>query len=147
VAPAAQAPAAPAPTVRAMKSVETRTWAVAIRGEGARRWMLRRAPEGRPLAASALASSFRVTLDAEGRVTAVRALDARIVQPALLEFVRGLVFTPVENAARSAGGSVADGFARDREQGAKDERTDALQRKADKTAEDSSEIEVEVSAH
>lgn len=145
----APAPAPAAPAVRAMKSAEARTWAVAIRGEGARRWMLRRAPEGRPPAASAPASSFRVTLDAEGRVTAVRALDARVVQPALLEFVRGLVFAPVGSVAGNVVGSVADGFARDREQKAKDERADALsEKKADKPAEHASgnEIEVEVSA-
>jgi hypothetical protein len=138
------APAAPAPAARAMRSVDTRSWSVVIRGEGARRWMLRRAPEGRPPAASAPASSFRVTLDADGRVTAVRALDARVAQTALLEFVRGLVFAPVGSAA----GSVADGFGRDREQGAKDERTDALsEKKADKVTENPSEIEVEVSTH
>jgi len=148
VAPAAPAPAAQAPAVRAMRSVETRTWSVAIRGEGAKRWMLRRAPESRPSTASVQASSFRVTLDAEGRVTAARALDARVVQPALLEFVRGLVFAPVGSALGSAGGSMADGLARDREQKAKDGRTDALSgMKADKPAENPSEIEVEVSAH
>jgi hypothetical protein len=136
------APAAPAPANRAIGHVESRTWSVAIRGEGARRWMLRSAPEGRPPAPSAPASSFRVTLDAEGRVTAVRALDARAVQPALLEFVRGLVFAPKGSAV----GAVADGFAR--EQMAKDERADALsEKKADKAAENPSEIEVEVSAH
>lgn len=144
IAPAA--PAAPAPAVRAMRSVGTRTWSVAIRGEGARRWMLRRAPESRPLAASGPASSFHVTLDAEGRVTAVRALDARVVHPALLEFVRGLVFAPVGSVAGNAVGSVADGFAR--EQRANDERTDALaEKKADKAAGNPSEIEVEISAH
>ncbi len=129
IAPSAPAPA---PAARATRSVNTRTWSVAIRGEGARRWMLRRAPESRPPVASA-AWSFRVTLDAEGRVTAVRALDARVAHPALLEFVRGLVFAPVGNAV----GGVADGFAR--EQRANDERTDAL--------ENPSEIEVEVSTH
>jgi cytochrome c551/c552 len=139
VAPAAPAPAAPAPAVRAMRSAEPRAWSVAIRGEGAKRWMLRRAPESRPSTASVQASSFRVTLDAEGRVTAVRALDARAVQPALLEFVRGLVFAPVGSSAGNVVGTVADGLARDREQKPKDERVDAL--------ESLSEIEVEVSAH
>ena len=135
IAPAS--PAAPAPTVRAMRSAEVRSWSVAIRGGGARRWMLRRAPESRPSAASASASSFRVT--------AVRALDARAVQPALLEFVRGLVFAPVGSVAGNAVGSVAGGFAG--EQKAKDERTDALsEKKTDKTAKNSSEIEVEISA-
>ena len=143
IAPAS--PATPAPAARAMRSAEVRSWSIAIRGEGARRWMLRRAPESRPSAASAPASSFRVTLDAEGRVTAVRALDARAVQPALLEFVRGLVFAPVGSVAGNAVGSVADGFAG--EQKAKDERTDALsEKKTDKTAENSSEIEIEISA-
>jgi hypothetical protein len=145
IAPVVPAPAASAPAVRAMRPANTRTWSVAIRGEGARRWMLRRAPESRPSAASASASSFRVTLDADGRVTAVRALDARAVQPALLEFVRGLVFAPVGSGTASAVGVVAEGFAR--EQKANDERADALQKKVDKSAEDSSEIEVEISAH
>lgn len=141
-------PAAPAPAFRAMRPAEARTWSVAIRGEGAKRWMLRRAPESRPPAAPAPASSFRVTLDAEGRVSAVRALDARTVQPALLEFVRGLVFAPVASGTANAVGAVADGLARDREQKAKDERTDAfLEKKADKNAENPSEIEVEISAH
>jgi len=133
-------PAAPAPAARAMRPAETRTWSVAIRGEGARRWMLHPAPESRPPAAPVPASSFRVTLDADGRVTAVRALDARTVQPVLLEFVRGLVFVPTASAV----GSLADGAAR--EQKAKDERTDALSgKKADDTG-NPSEIEVEVSA-
>ncbi len=139
-APSAQAPA------RAMRSIEARTWSVAIRGEGARRWMLRRAPESRPSQVPVAASLFRVTLDADGRVTAVRALDARAVQPALLEFVRGLVFAPVGSRDANVVGSVADGSARDREQNAKNERVDALsEKKADKI-ESSSEIEVEVSA-
>lgn len=140
-APSAQAPA------RAMRSVEARTWSVAIRGEGARRWMLRRAPESRPSAASVPASLFRVTLNADGRVTAVRALDPRAVQPAVLEFVRGLVFASVGSRDANAVGSLADGSARDREQAAKNERVDALsEKKADKIAENPSEIEVEVSA-
>ncbi|HEX7615054.1 MAG TPA: hypothetical protein VF554_07215 [Thermoanaerobaculia bacterium] len=143
----APAPAVRAPAVRAMRSVETRTWSVAIRGEGARRWMLRRAPESRPPSASAPASSFRVTLDAEGRVTAVRALDARVAQPALLEFVRGLVFAPVASRDANAVGSLADGSARDREQKANEERTDALSGKKGDKIENPSEIEVEVSAH
>jgi hypothetical protein len=143
----APAPAVRAPAVRAMRSVETRTWSVAIRGEGARRWMLRRAPESRPPSASAPASSFRVTLDAEGRVTAVRALDARVAQPALLEFVRGLVFAPVASRDANAVGSLADGSARDREQKANEERTDALSGKKGDKIENPSEIEVEVSVH
>ena len=90
---------------------------------------------------------FRVTLDADGRVTAVRALDPRAVQPALLEFVRGLVFASVGSRDANAVGSLADGSARDREQAAKNERVDALsEKKADKIAENPSEIEVEVSA-
>ncbi|MGZ5430567.1 MAG: hypothetical protein ACXWEX_04125, partial [Thermoanaerobaculia bacterium] len=109
-----------------------RTWSVAVRGEGARRWMLRRAPEGRPSVASTQASAFRITLDAEGRVTSVRALDVRPVQPALLEFVRGLVFAPVV--------TVTDGILRDEK--ANDERADAI---ADRPAEHPSEIEVEIS--
>ena len=109
-----------------------RAWSVAVRGEGARRWMLRRAPEGRPSVASTQASAFRITLDAEGRVTSVRALDARPVQPALLEFVRGLVFAPVV--------AVTDGILRDEK--AKDERADAV---AGRPAEHPSEIDVEIS--
>jgi hypothetical protein len=145
-APVSEPSGAPAPAARAMRSVNPRIWSVVIRGEGARRWMLRRAPESRPPAASAPAWSFRVTLDAEGRVTAVRSLDARTVQPALLEFVRGLVFAPVGSALGNAVGSVAEGFAR--EQRANDERTDTLsEKKADKAAENPSEIEVEVSTH
>jgi hypothetical protein len=112
-------------------------WSVAVRGEGARRWMLRRAPEGRPSVASTPASAFRVTLDADGRVTSVRALDARPVPPALLEFVRGLVFAPVG----APDGAVAEGIVRDEK--AKAEHADAL---ADRPAEHASEIDVEVSA-
>jgi hypothetical protein len=118
-------------------ALNARTWSVAVRGEGARRWMLRSAPEGRPSAASSQASAFRVTLDADGRVTSVRALDARPVQPALLAFVRGLVFAPVG----ATGGAVAEGTVRDER--AKAERADAL---ADRPAENPSEIDVEVSA-
>jgi hypothetical protein len=118
-------------------ALNARTWSVAVRGEGARRWMLRSAPEGRPSAASSQASAFRVTLDADGRVTSVRALDARPVQPALLAFVRGLVFAPVG----ATGGAVAEGTVRDER--AKAERADAL---ADQPSEHPSEIDVEVSA-
>jgi hypothetical protein len=99
--------------------------------------MLRRAPEGRPSVASTPASAFRVTLDADGRVTSVRALDARPVPPALLEFVRGLVFAPVG----APDGAVAEGIVRDEK--AKAEHADAL---ADRPAEHASEIDVEVSA-
>jgi hypothetical protein len=118
-------------------ALNVRTWSVAVRGEGARRWMLRSAPEGRPSAASSQASAFRVTLDGDGRVTSVRALDARPVQPALLEFVRGLVFAPVG----APGDAVAEGI--DRDEKAKAERADAI---ADRPAENPSEIDVEVSA-
>lgn len=129
----APAPAPAAKAAGALAKVEpARAWSVAVRGEGARRWMLRRAPEGRPPVASAQASVFRVTLDADGRVTSVRALDARPVQPALLEFVRGLVFAPVV--------TVADGNLRDEK--AKDQRADAFQ---DRIAEMPSEIDVEIS--
>src|ERR1035441_3094718 len=90
--------------------------------------------EGRPSVASTQASAFRITLGAEGRVTSVRALDARPVQPALLEFVRGLVFAPVV--------TVTDGLLRDEK--AKDGRADAI---ADRPAGYPSEIEVEISTH
>jgi hypothetical protein len=127
------APAAKAAGARA--NVEpARAWSVAVRGEGARRWMLRRAPEGRPSVASGQTSVFRITLNAEGRVTSVRALDARPVQPALLEFVRGLVFAPVV--------AVTDGTLRDRDEKAKDDRADAI---ASRPAAPPSEIEVEIS--
>ncbi len=135
-AAAGQAAGIAAPAAKASGALANaepaRTWSVAVRGEGARRWMLRRAPEGRPSVASTQASAFRITLDAEGRVTSVRALDARPVQPALLEFVRGLVFAPVV--------AVTDGILRDEK--AKDERADAI---ADRPAEHPSEIEVEIS--
>lgn len=132
--PAAGGIAAPAAKASgALANAEpARAWSVAVRGEGARRWMLRRAPEGRPSVASTQASAFRITLDAEGRVTSVRALEARPVQPALLEFVRGLVFAPVV--------AVTDGLLRDEK--AKDGRADAI---ADRPAEHPSEIEVEIS--
>jgi hypothetical protein len=70
-------------------------------------------------------------------VTAVRALDARPVQPALLEFVRGLVFAPVGTPV----GAVAEGIARDEK--AKAARADLF---ADRPVEPPSEIDVEVSA-
>ena len=135
-ATAGQAAGGAAPAAKASGALANagpaRAWSVAVRGEGARRWMLRRAPEGRPSVASTQASAFRITLDAEGRVTSVRALDARPVQPALLEFVRGLVFAPVA--------TVTDGLLRDEK--AKDDRADAI---ADRPAEHPSEIEVEIS--
>jgi hypothetical protein len=117
----------------ALANVEAaRAWSVVVRGEGARQWMLRRAPEGRPSVAVAQASAFRVTLDAEGRVTSARALDTRPVPPALLEFVRGLVFAPVATAA--------DGVLRDEK--AKDAHADAI---AGGPVAPPSEIEVEIS--
>jgi hypothetical protein len=82
-------------------------------------------------------SAFRVTLDADGRVTSVRALDPHPVQPALLEFVRGLVFAPVGTTV----GAVAEGIVRDEK--AKAERADAL---ADRPTGHASEIDVEISA-
>jgi hypothetical protein len=109
-----------------------RAWSVIVRGEAVRRWMLRRAPEGRPSVSSTQTSAFRITLDAEGRVTSARSLDARPVQPALLEFVRGLVFAPVV--------TVTDNILRDEK--AKDERADAV---AGRPAAHPSEIEVEIS--
>jgi hypothetical protein len=131
-----QATGAPAPAAKAARAFSNaepaRSWSVVVRGEGARRWMLRRAPEGRPSVASTQPSAFRITLDAEGRVTSVRALDAHPVQPALLEFVRGLVFAPVV--------TVTEGLQRDEK--AKDERADAFQEHA---AAPSAEIEVEIS--
>ena len=137
-AAAGQAAGGAAPAAKASGALANaepaRAWSVAVRGEGARRWMLRRAPEGRPSVASTQASAFRITLGAEGRVTSVRALDARPVQPALLEFVRGLVFAPVV--------TVTDGLLRDEK--AKDGRADAI---ADRPAGYPSEIEVEISTH
>jgi len=132
-----QASGVAAPAVKASgalaNAASARTWSAAVRGEGARWWMLRRAPEARPAAVSAQASAFRVTLDAEGRVTSVRALDPRPVPPALLEFVRGLVFAPV---AAATGGTLRD-------EKAKDERADAT---AGRPAESPREIDVEISA-
>ena len=130
-APGAAAPAAKAPGAL-VNAGPASTWSVAVRGEGARRWMLRHAPEGRPAVASAQVSSFRITLDAEGRVTSVHALDPRPVPPALVEFVRGLVFAPV---ATVTGGTL-------REEKAKGERADAI---AGRPAESPSEIDVEIS--
>jgi hypothetical protein len=129
-AAAPQAAGAVAQKARA-NAAPARAWAVAVKGEGSRRWMLRRAPEGRPASASSLTSSFRITLDADGRVTSVRALDARPVQPALLEFVRGLVFARVETTF---------GYADER---ARTQRADAAA--AEGASEQPSEIDVEVS--
>ncbi len=133
---AAQAAGAAAPAAKASgalaKAEPVRTWSVVVRGEGARRWTLRRAPEGRPPIASTQASAFRITLDADGRVTSAHALDPRPVHPALLEFVRGLVFAPVA--------TVADGNLRDEK--AKD---DARLRSGAGRAGSPSEIDVEIS--
>jgi hypothetical protein len=132
-AAAPQAAGAIAPGARA-NAGPARSWSVAVRGEGARRWMLRRAPEGRPSVASTQVSAFRVTLDADGRVTSVRALDPHPVQPALLEFVRGLVFAPVV--------TVTDGILRD-EKAKASERADGF---AERPAKQPLEIDVEVSS-
>ena len=135
-AAAAQASSVAAPAAKVPGALANagpaRTWTVAVRGDGARRWMLRRAPEGRPAVAPVQASAFRITLDAEGRVTSVRALDPRPVPPALLEFVRGLVFAPV---ATVTGGSRRD-------EKAKDEHADAF---AGRPVESPAEIDVEIS--
>ena len=130
-APQAAGAIAPGAGARA-NAARARSWSVAIRGDGARRWMLRRAPEGRPSAASGQTSAFRVTLDADGRVISVRALDPRPVHPALLAFVRGLVFAPV--------GAVADGIARDDKV-----RAESAYGFGERPAEQPSEIDVEVS--
>ncbi len=84
---AAQAPAAPAPVVATQAP---RGWTVSVRGDAARRWSLRRAPDNPPPAREA--AVYRVTLDASGRVVALHRVGAGAADLRLDAFVRGMVF-------------------------------------------------------
>ena len=111
LAAAAPAPAArPEAALAAGSSVgvaESRTprgWTVSVRGDAARRWSLRRAPDNPPPARGA--AVYRVTLDASGRVTALSRVGTGAADPRLDAFVRGMVFDPIappaETQARAA---------------------------------------------
>lgn len=99
-APAPARAAAPAAGARAMKAAAAapRRWTVAVVGDAASRWALRRAPDSYPAPASNLKSVFRVTLDASGRVASARFTGSGTAEPGLEEFVRGMVFEPAPRA-------------------------------------------------
>jgi hypothetical protein len=102
----AQAPAAPpAPAAAPARAAAARDgeknvprgWTVAVRGDAARRWALRRAPDDPPPARGA--AVYRVTLDGSGRVIALSRVGASAPDPRLDAFVRGMLFEPVGRPA------------------------------------------------
>jgi hypothetical protein len=107
---------APAPALRsaeggrAMKAaqVAARGWTISVVGDARNRWSLRRAPDNPPPAAGT-AVTYRIGLDAAGRVATLRALGRGGPDPGLDEFVRGMIFEPVPGAA----GAVRDRLEKD----------------------------------
>jgi hypothetical protein len=97
-APAKIAAAAPpAAAARAMAAAASRGWTVSVRGEAARRWSLRRAPDRTP--APGQKTVYAVALDASGQVASARAVGGGALDPGLDEFVRGMVFEPLPQSA------------------------------------------------
>jgi hypothetical protein len=95
------APAPPAAAARAMSAPAPHGWTVSVRGDAARRWSLRRAPDRTP--APGRTTVYAVTLDASGRVASARAVGGSAADPGLDEFVRGMVFEPLPQAAGALG--------------------------------------------
>lgn len=99
---AAVAPAAPPAAAGLAKAVAAPSgWTVSIRGEAARRWALRRAPDVYPAPASSRPAVYRVVLDASGRVASARPVGGGAAQPGLDAFVRGMTFEPLSQLAGS----------------------------------------------
>jgi hypothetical protein len=97
-APAKIAAAAPpAAAVRAMAAPASRGWTVSVRGDAARQWALRRAPDRAPVPGQK--TVYAVTLDLNGQVASARTVGGFAVEPGLDEFVRGMVFEPLPQAA------------------------------------------------
>ncbi len=101
-APAKIAAPAPAGATRAMAAPAvaapaSRGWTVSVRGDAARRWALRRAPDRTP--APGQKTVYAVVLDANGQVASARTVGGFAVEPGLDEFVRGMVFEPLPQAA------------------------------------------------
>jgi hypothetical protein len=74
-----------------------RGWTVSVRGDAARLWSLRRAPDNPPPARGT--AVYRVTLDASGRVTELSRVGTGPADPRLDAFVRGMVFESIASAA------------------------------------------------
>ncbi len=103
-APVKAEAASPAPVVaaRAMAAPAaggpaSHGWTVAVRGDAARQWALRRAPDLIP--GPGQKTVFTVVLDASGRVVSARTVGGSAVEPGLDEFVGGMVFEPLPQAA------------------------------------------------
>jgi hypothetical protein len=84
---------APAAAVRAMSAPVSRGWTVSVRGDAARQWALRRAPDRYPVPGQK--TVYAVTLDANGQVASARTLGGFAAEPGLDDFVRGMVFEPL----------------------------------------------------
>jgi hypothetical protein len=85
--------AAPAPPARAVAPAGAPlAWDVEIVGPSARAWAIRRiaAP---PPSASGVSATYRVKLDADGKVVSVRAVEG--AAPEAEDLVKSLVFTPI----------------------------------------------------
>jgi hypothetical protein len=111
--PAAIAPAPAqrsAEVSRATKAAAAtgRGWTISVVGEARNRWSLRRAPDNQPPATGA-AVTYRVGLDASGRVAALRAVGRGVSDPGLDEFVRGMLFERLPGTA----GAVRDKLEKD----------------------------------
>jgi hypothetical protein len=94
---AAAAPPAAAAAERAMAAPASRGWTVSVRGDAARLWALRRAPDRTP--APGRTTVYAVTLDANGQVASARSVGGAAAEPGLDEFVRGMVFELLPRAA------------------------------------------------
>jgi hypothetical protein len=87
------AAAPPAAAARVMSAPISGGWTVSVRGDAARQWALRRAPDNPPPAHGT--AVYRVTLDASGRVTELSRVGGGPADPRLDAFVRGMIFQPI----------------------------------------------------
>ncbi len=105
IAPSAPAPAA-APIAEAAKPQKSLAaaphgWTVTIRGDAARRWILRHAPDVAPPSRNAASVVYHVTLDGAGKVTSLARVGSGF-DPRLDAFVKGMVFEAIPVAQPEA---------------------------------------------
>lgn len=98
VAPSAPAPAAAPEALKPQKSslaaAAPHGWTVRIRGDAARRWVLRRAPDVVPPPHGTGSFVYRVALDGAGKVTSLARVGSGF-DPRLDAYVKGMVFEAI----------------------------------------------------